>query len=127
MPGTYKIDQKQNLITIHSTGVVTADDKIAQDKAIVADPKFKMNMNIICDLSAAIYDWDLKEMDKFRSFVRRIGPRIGKSKWAVIASGGATEHTAKIFSVLQESHDNVVKVKVFNDRQKAMNWIKELD
>jgi len=127
MPGTYKIDTKQNLISIHSTGVVTVEDKIAQDEAIVANSKFKKNMNVICDLSGAVYDWSLEEIDKFRSFVRRIGPRIGKSKWAVIAAGGATEHTAKIFSVLQESHDNIVKVKVFNDRQKAMNWIKKLD
>ncbi len=123
MPGSYKIDTKQNLILIHSTGVVTVDDKIKQDEANVADSKFKKNVNVMCDLSGAVYDWNLKEIDKFRSFVRRIGPRIGRSKWAVNASSGATERTAKIFSVLQDGHDNIVKVKLFNDRDKAMDWL----
>ena len=123
MPGTYEIDQKHNLIKTRSNGVVTVDDKITQDEAIIADPKFKMNMDVICDLTGAVYEWDLKEIDKFRSYVRRIGSLIGKSKWAVIAAGGATEHSAKIFSVLQESRDNNVKVKVFSDHKKAMDWL----
>lgn len=127
MPGTYKIDQKQNLVLIHSTGVVTVDEKIAQDVAIIADPRYKKNMNVICDLSEATYDWSLEDIDKFRNYVRSISGLLENSKWAVVSSGGKTEHTAKIFCVLQESHDNIINIKVFNDRQKAMEWIRKLD
>ncbi len=127
MPGAYKIDQKENLVTIRSTGIVTVDEKIAQDEAIIADPCYRSNMNIICDLSDATYDWSLADIDKFRSYLRRISGHAEKSKWAVVASSGKSEHTAKIFSVLLESSDSVIKVKVMRNREKALEWLREPD
>ncbi|MGH8015265.1 MAG: hypothetical protein ACREBV_03650 [Candidatus Zixiibacteriota bacterium] len=127
MPGSYEIDSTQNLIKTYSSGVVTVGDKIAQDEAILADPNFKKNMNSMCDLSKATYDWNLEDIDKFRNFVRRIGPQMGKSKWAIICAGGATEHTARIFSVLQSACDNIVSVKIFTNRDRAMEWLKKID
>src|SRR5574341_1759383 len=123
MPSTYKIDQNLNLITFHSVGKVTVDEEIAQVEAIIADPKFKKDMNVIGDLSDALYDWSLNEIDQYRRFVKSVGPQIGKCKWAVIVSAGATQHAAKLFSALQESHDKVVKVKVFNDTKTALSWL----
>ncbi len=125
MSGTYEIDSKDNLVRIHSSGIISVEDKIQQDEMIMADPQYKKNMNVICDLSEATYDWSMPDIDKFRSFVKRHKESFGKSKWAVIASGGATEHAAKIFSVLQTAYDNVVNVQVFNNRDKALKWLKE--
>lgn len=125
MSGTYEIDSEENLIRIHSSGIISVEDKIRQDEMIMADPKYKKSMNVICDLSEATYDWSMPDIDKFRSFVKRHKASFGKSKWAVIASGGATEHAAKIFSVLQTAYDNVVNVQVFNNRDKALKWLKE--
>jgi len=49
---------------------------------------------------------------------------MGKSKWAIIASGDATEHAVRIFLVLQTAYDNVVNVQVFNDRDEVAERIK---
>ncbi|HEX2897035.1 MAG TPA: hypothetical protein VHP63_03190 [candidate division Zixibacteria bacterium] len=125
MPGSYEIDSKENLIRIHSSGIITVDEKIKQDEMIMVDPNYKKSMNVICDLSEATFDWGMPEIDKFRGFVKRHKGSFGKSKWAVIAAGGATEHAAKIFSVLQTAYDNVVNVQVFNNRDKALKWLKE--
>lgn len=125
MPGSYEIDLKENLIRIYSSGVITVDEKIKHDELILADSKYKKDMNVICDLSEATYDWSMPDIDKFRGFVKRHKGSFGKSKWAVIATGGATEHAAKIFSVLQSAYDNVVNVQVFNNREKALKWLKE--
>jgi hypothetical protein len=122
--GSYQIDAKNNLISISSVGKVTVEDKISQDEKILADPGFKTNMNVICDLSQATYDWDLSDIDRFRSFVKRNKIKIGKSKWAIVVAGGATEHAAKIFSVLQAAYDNIVEVQVFSNRDKALKWLK---
>jgi hypothetical protein len=123
--GSYQIDAKNNLISISSVGKVTVEDKISQDEKILADPRFKTNMNVICDLSQATYDWDLSDIDRFRSFVKRNKTKIGKSRWAIVVAGGATEHAAKIFSVLQTAYDNIVEVQVFSNQDKALKWLKE--
>lgn len=126
MSNTYKIDLHQNLIFVKYAGPVSVKQKIAFDDAILADPKFK-RINALCDLTDSEFNWSLEDIDKFRNYVRRIRDHIKDTKWAVLTSGGTTEHTAKIFSVLQSAYDNIVSVKVFMDREKALKWLKEKD
>ncbi len=124
---SYEIDLLQNLISSHFKGNVTVAQLIAHDEKILADPKFKKKMNSLCDITAAVFNWGLQDIDQYRNHVMRTQNLIGLSKWAVISAGGVTEHTAKIFSALHGASDVVIEMKVFNDRAKAMDWLKPME
>ncbi len=122
----YKIDHLQNLISSNFKGNVTVAQLIAHDEKILADPKFQKEMNSLCDITTAMFNWTLQDIDRYRNHVMRTQNLIGLSKWAVISAGGVTEHTAKIFSALHGASDDVIEMKVFNDRTKAMDWLKPI-
>ena len=127
MKSTFHIDTPKNLITVQMLGPITVADEIVFIDTVVADPKFKIGMNTIADMTEAEYDWTMQDIDQFRSWVRSNEKRLGPCKWALLSNGGVTLSNAKLFVVLHEIHPNNIQIKLFTNRFDAIKWLKGAD
>ena len=122
----YEIDVEQNLVTVAYDGVVTVDELIEFVGGILKNPHYRRGMNSISDLTKGIFDWSLDDLDTCRRFVLQIRGQVGRARWAVITAGGATDHSARIFSLLYEQYDKSIAFKIFTNREDALNWLAEV-
>ena len=123
MPGTYTIDEENNLIQVKYSGTITVSEEMAIINTIIADPKFRTGMNSISDLTEAIFSWNLNDIDLFRAYVGTIMNTAGKCKWALVSQGGITAATTKIFMILHEIYAGLIIVKLFSNSGDASEWI----
>lgn len=127
MKSTFHIDTSKNMVVVQMRGKVTVADEIAFVDKVVIDPKFKIGMHTIADLTEAEYDWSMQDIDQFRTWVRANEKRLGPCKWAILSDGGVTLSNAKLFIVLHEIHPTIVKVKLFTNRFDAIKWLNSPD
>lgn len=127
MKSTFHIDSTQNLVVVRMAGPISVEQETEFIEAVVADPKFKVGMNSITDLTEAEYDWSMQDIDAFRSWVRTHEKRLGPCKWALLSNGGVTLSNAKLFIVLHEIHPNGIRVKLFTNRFDAIKWLGSAD
>ncbi|MDF1545593.1 MAG: hypothetical protein P1R58_10885, partial [bacterium] len=121
----YEIDrQNHRVYKIHS-GSVALEDELLVLTRLFTDPEFEIGMDIVCDISDGEIDWTLKDIDKFRSFLNANSGMSVKSKWAVVTSGGVTSHNARLFIKLNESLGSQLIMRVFESREKALEWFAE--
>lgn len=123
MKSTYTIDKERRLIRVKFSGLVTVDDTIEHVDAVLADPDFTAGMDSISDLTGASFDWGLPDLDKFRAYVKKIKHLAGECKWALLASGGVTHLTARIFMTLHEAFEDTIEVRLFDNESAAESWI----
>ncbi len=127
MISSYHIDEANGLIVVKMIGPITVADQIAFVDKVVADPKYQKGMNSISDLTEAVFDWGLAEIDQFRSYVYSISENIGPCKWALISRGGITLISAKLFIVLHNIRFERVKIKLFSGKFDAIKWLENRD
>ncbi|MEW6050592.1 MAG: hypothetical protein AB1644_05965 [Candidatus Zixiibacteriota bacterium] len=124
MKSYYEIDSAHNLILKGHRGKLAVDDEIEVVNAILADPKYKKGMGAFCDLTEASVNWSLEELDRFRVFVARIKSVCGKSRWGIHISPGKDNTTARMFAALHDAFEDTITVKLFEDREEALKWVK---
>jgi hypothetical protein len=120
---SYSIDEKSSIMRVKFSGELTVDEVMTFQKQLVADPRFRPGMAVLTDLSDAIFDWSLADLDKYRARVAQVKDVVGDAKWALVAAGGVTHVTARMFSVLHEAFQEFLSVRLFNTEQEALNWI----
>jgi hypothetical protein len=119
----YYFDEAKNLIVVEKSGRATVAEEIELIKKIMVDPKYRKGMNTLSDLSSCTYKWTLKDIDDFRAFVYSLPKEIGTRKWALVASGGETGSTAKVFIKLYDIRSDVLKIRLFSSRFEAIKWL----
>ena len=124
---TYTIDKKTLIVLKEHHGTITLEDEVGAITRLFNDPDFEIGMNILCDLGDAEGNWDLKQMDRFRAFLGDFVEKASHSKWAIVAPGGPTNHNARLFVKLNDSLGGKAKMRVFTDRQSAIEWFATAD
>ena len=123
MPSSYIIDEEVNVVHVKYSGTITVSEQMAIINAVLADPKFRAGMDSVSDLTEAIYNWNLNDIDLFRAYVDTITTATGKCKWALVSQGGITGATAKTFMILHEIYADLIMVRLFSNRDDALKWI----
>lgn len=123
MESRYEILPDQNLIRKTHFGQITVDMEIDLLNRILTDERYRRGMSAVCDFTRAVVDWNLKDMDRFRAYMATIKETTGTSKWAVVATGGVTGATARVFITLNDAFGDTIKVKLFGSEQDALEWI----
>ncbi len=123
MQSKYYFDEAKNLIVVEKAGPATVTEDIELIRKIMADPKYRKGMNTLSDLTNCTYQWTLEDIDNFRAFVYSLPKEIGARKWALVASGGETGSTAKVFIKLYDIRSDVLKIRLFANRFEAIKWL----
>ncbi len=123
MEYSYYFDEAKRLIHIKKTGTSTVDEDMTMIKTIMADPKFRKGMSSISDLTDAVYEWGLQDVDRFRAFVYSIADQAGSCKWGLVSNGGITQSAAKMFIVLYDIHSDKIQIKLFSNKFDAIKWV----
>jgi hypothetical protein len=120
---SYYFDNAKNLVVVKKVGPVTVAEDIEFINKVLADPKFRKGMSSTSDLTEAVYDWSMQDIDKFRSYVSSILDRLGKCKWALISKGGITTTNARLFILLHDVNVENLKIKLFSNNFDAIKWL----
>ncbi len=123
MESSYYFDKVKDLIVVEKSGTATVSEEIDLIRKIMGDPEFHRGMNVISDLSNTTYDWNLQDLDTFRSFVYSIPKNEKASKWALIAGKGVTQATVKIFIQLHDIKTPAIKIRLFGSKFEAIKWL----
>ena len=127
MKSNYYIDEARNLVVLEKVGKISVEEDIAQHKLIVADPKYRKGMNSLIDMTKAVYDWGLQDMDRFRTYINAVAKQIGNRKWALVSDGGITQANAKLFVVLHDLQPHGLTIKLFPNKFDAIKWLGNSD
>lgn len=122
---SYTIDTVRGIVQKHNAGQISVEEEIAFLEKVFADPNYRRGMNAICDLTEGVIDWSLTDLDRFRTFIENRKGVIGECKWALLATGGITHLTARIFILLHEAFSDTIEVKLFGTREEAETWLAE--
>ena len=120
---TYSIDTERNFIEVKFFGTMSVAEKIAHDEKILDDPRFRPNMDAVCDLREVLFDWQMQDIDRLRSFVQKVRGRIGAARWAIVVNGGPTDFTAKVFTLLHLAYDKSIVIELFKTPEAATAWL----
>ncbi len=127
MKSSFYFDKTRNLIVIEKNGPVSVDEDIALISKIRADANYQPGMNSIIDMSTAVYDWGMKDIDRFRMHVHEMAKEMGPTKWALVSNGGVTLSNAKLYVMLHEVRPSNLNLKLFTARFDAIKWLESDD
>jgi hypothetical protein len=127
MKSSFYFDKSRNLIVVEKTGTVSVDEDIALITKIRADASYRPGMNSIIDMTTAIYDWGMKDIDRFRLHVHEMAKEMGPTKWALVSNGGVTLSNAKLYVMLHEVRPSNLNLKLFTARFDAIKWLESDD
>lgn len=123
MKTMYHIDSAKNLIAAKRSGPVRMTEALDLIGTVMGDDKFRKGMNLVYDLTEAVGDWSLSDIDHFRSYVDKIGGRFGSAKWAFVASDGAIDATVRILILLHNANRRKIIMRLFRTKYDAVKWV----
>ncbi len=127
MKFSYYFDKSRNLIVVEKSGPVSVDEDIDLIAKIRADANYQKGMNSIIDMTSAVYDWGMKDIDRFRMHVHEMAREMGPTKWALVSNGGVTLSNAKLYIMLHEVRPTNLNLKLFTARFDAIKWLESKD
>lgn len=127
MKFSYYFDKTRNLIVVEKQGPVTVDEDIESIAKIRADANYRPGMNSIIDLTGAVYDWGMKDIDRFRMHVHEMAKEMGPTKWALVSNNGVTLSNAKLYVMLHEVRPSNLNLRLFTARFDAIKWLESND
>jgi hypothetical protein len=123
MKPQYSFDEAHNRVEVRYVGQITVDDVIGLIGDVIADPKFRLDMDSYSDFGKAELDWTLNEVDQLRKYVTKVRQSIGRARWAVVFPPGNDASTARVFVALHNAFSDSIVVKLFKSRTEAEAWL----
>ncbi len=121
----YRIDPSDGVIYEEYKGAISVEELIKVIGREHNDPAYKRGMPTIANLAQASADWDYLQINQFRDFIKSIYPRPQeKVKWALIAPPVAERAIVRILGIMNEAVGVDVEMKIFDDAQAALKWVK---
>ncbi len=123
MQTRYSIDTQENLLRLQAWGELTVDGLIALLNRAQADPEFRPEMNAIADYREANGEWDFSEVQKLRDYILRVEVPC-EVRWAAVLKPGSLAAAGHVLIVISEAVGVRIKMRMFDDQQYAMRWIR---
>jgi hypothetical protein len=123
MQTKYSIDQQENLLRLQAWGQLSCDALIDLLNRAQADPHYRPEMNAIADYREANGEWDYSEIQKLRDYILRVEVPC-EVRWAAVLKPGSLAAAGHVMIVISEAGGVRIKLRMFDDPQGAMRWIR---
>jgi hypothetical protein len=123
MQTRYSIDTQENLLRLQAWGELTADGLIGLLNRAQADPQYRSEMNALADYREAKGEWDYSEIQKLRDYILRVEVPC-EVRWAAVLKPGSLAAAGHVLIVISEAVGVRIKMRMFDDPQYAMRWIR---
>jgi hypothetical protein len=123
MQTKYSIDQQQNLLRLQAWGQLSCEGLIDLLNRAQADPQFRPEMNAIADYREANGEWDYSEIQKLRDYILQVEVPC-EVRWAAVLKPGSLAAAGHVLIVISEAVGVRIKMRMFDDPQHAMRWIR---
>jgi hypothetical protein len=122
MPLTYRIDQHAGLVVSRGAGLVTDQDVIEKEHALLADPGARSCRFELVDLrEVGQFEVSSETMRKLAQMHAETAEGFRKSRVAIIALSDATFGMWRMYQALVEGSG--LDVRVFRETNEARNWL----
>jgi len=122
MPASYVIDKERGLVISTGTGRYTADDGIAHQAALAADPDFQSTFNQLLDFT------EVTQVVLNTDAIRQLAQRhvfSEQSRRAFLVTNKLEIGLSRMFAAYREIAGGKEQMKIFEDREEAMQWLME--
>jgi hypothetical protein len=123
MESRYSIDAQENLLQLQAWGEITVEGLIALLNRAQADPQFRPEMNAIADYREANGQWDFSQIQTLRDYILRVEVPC-EVRWAAVLKPGSLAAAGHVLIVISEACGARIKMRMFDDPQHAMRWIR---
>ena len=117
----YEIDMASGVLCQRGVGEVTADDFRNQLMEEIWHPDFHPGLDRIVDYRRLHPCLSLEEIERLATTVRRLGPVIGDSRWAVVTDLDLVHDL--MFKLIAFCEGTRVEAKVFRNMDEAKAWL----
>jgi hypothetical protein len=123
MEARYSIDAQENLLQLKAWGEVTVEGLIALLNRAQADPGFRPEMNSLADYREASGQWDFSQIQTLRDYILQVQVPC-EVRWAALLKPGSLAAAGHVLIVISEAVGSRIKMRMFDDPQHAMRWIR---
>ena len=123
MESRYSIDAQENLLHLQAWGELTVEGLIGLLNRAQADPQFRPEMNAIADYREANGLWDYSQIQTLRDYILRLEVPC-EVRWAAVLKPGTLAAAVHVLIVISEAVGAPIKMRMFDDPQRAMRWIR---
>ena len=116
---SYSIDAEEKLLRLQAWGKVTVDGLIDVLNRAQADPR----MNSLGDYREAHGEWDFSEIQRLRDYILRVEVPC-EVRWAGVLKPGSLAAAGHVLIVISEAVGARIKMRMFDDPQQALRWIR---
>jgi hypothetical protein len=120
MPTDYVIDQQRKLVTTTATGVFTAADAFAHQKKLQNDPNFNPHFSQLLDFTSIT---DVQIDSKSIMQLAQSTVFSAESRRAFVVNSALAFGLARMFGIYREIEKGEEKIRVFKDKDEAMQWL----
>ena len=120
MPASYVIDKERGLVISKGTGRYTADDGLAHQTALAADPNFQSTFNQLLDFT------EVTQLVLNTDSIRMLATRhvfSEQSRRAFLVTNKLAIGLTNMFAAYREIAGGKEQMKIFEDREEAMQWL----
>ena len=119
----FNIDKELRTVYVKAEGEITVEDLIENEKNIINDPDFVIDLNTLADFSRAwpAVSVNYQTIERSRNFVSSIQDIRGKSKWALIAPNDPAYGVCRMFASLSDGLS--IETRVFRNEDDARKWL----
>ena len=123
MEAKYSIDAQDNLLRLQAWGEITVDGLIGLLNRAQADPEFRPEMNALADYREANGVWDFSQIQTLRDYILQVQVPC-EVRWAALLKPGSLAAAGHVLIVISEAVGARIKMRMFDDPQHAMRWIR---
>jgi hypothetical protein len=120
---SYSIDAQDRLLRLQAWGKVTVDGLIDVLNRAQADPRYRPDMNSLGDYREAHGEWDYSEIQRLRDYILRVEVPC-EVRWAGVLKPGSLAAAGHVLIVISEAVGSRIKMRMFDDPQQALRWIR---
>lgn len=121
----FRVDREDEIVYGVLKGQVTAEEIIEDLERTISDEDYRPHFNGISDLRDINWESEQGDLRKIVQFILRNRGRIGRHRSAIVVSGERSFGMSRMFEVFSEQ--TPLKVRVFRDYTKALEWVKTGD
>lgn len=123
MEAKYSIDAQDNLLRLQAWGEITVEGLIGLLNRAQADPQFRPEMNALADYREANGQWDFSQIQTLRDYILQVEVPC-EVRWAALLKPGSLAAAGHVLIVISEAVGVRIKMRMFDDPQHAMRWIR---
>lgn len=120
---SYTIDQENKIIFVTLEDETNLKELSLHMEKVLKDKLYEPEMNTLADLGNVLLNFSIQDFPYLKTLLQRHDKIRKNVKWAILKTYGVKRSLIEmILPNLSLSH---VKIKIFSDKESAIEWLKE--